>query len=77
MPLSLKFIIGCSLTLSIALGISFHFLAQRQAKLIMGQVETEVRVLFKQFVITRKWVADHGEHIFGTPPFDEAEPLCF
>ena len=26
----------------------------------MGQVETEVRVLFKQIVITRKWVADHG-----------------
>jgi len=26
----------------------------------MGQVETEVRILFKQIVITRKWVADHG-----------------
>jgi signal transduction histidine kinase len=59
-PLSLKFIIGCSITLSIALGISFHYLAQRQENLIMGQVETEVRVLFKQIVITRKWVADHG-----------------
>jgi len=58
--LSLKFIIGCSITLIVALGISFHFLTQRQEKLIMGQVETEVRILFKQIVITRKWVADHG-----------------
>jgi signal transduction histidine kinase len=58
--LSLKFIIGCSLVLIIALGISFHFIAERQEKLIMGQVEREVRVLFKQVVITRKWVADHG-----------------
>jgi signal transduction histidine kinase len=60
LTLSLKFIIGCSLTLIIALGISFHILAERQEKLIMGQVEREVRVLFKQIVITRKWVADHG-----------------
>ncbi len=60
LPLSLKFIIGCCLTLIVALGISFHFLAERQEKLIMGQVEREVRVLFKQVVITRKWVADHG-----------------
>ena len=60
LTLSLKFIIGCSLTLIIALGISFHFLAELQEKLIMGQVEREVRVLFRQIVITRKWVADHG-----------------
>ena len=60
LTLSLKFIIGCSLTLIIALGVSFHFLAERQERLIMGQVEREVRVLFKQIVITRKWVADHG-----------------
>ncbi len=58
--LSLKFIVGCTLTLSIALGISFHFLAKRQEKLLMGQVETEVRVLFKQIVLPRKWGADHG-----------------
>ncbi len=60
LPLSLKFIIGCSITLVIALGISFHILSERQEKLIMGQVESEVRVLFKQIVVTRKWVADHG-----------------
>ncbi len=60
LSLSLKFIIGCCLTLIIALGISFHFLSERQERLIMGQVEREVRVLFKQVVITRKWVADHG-----------------
>ncbi|MFO0751836.1 MAG: ATP-binding protein [Thermodesulfovibrionales bacterium] len=58
--LNLKFIIGCSLTLIAALGISFYIIAQRQENLIMGQVENEARVLFRQIVLTRKWIADHG-----------------
>jgi signal transduction histidine kinase len=58
--LSTKLIIGCSITLIVALGISFYFIAQRQERLIMGQVENEARAIFKQIVITRKWIADHG-----------------
>ena len=58
--LSIKLIIGCSLTLIIALGISFSVIAHRQEKLIMGQVENKARAIFKQIIITRKWIADHG-----------------
>ncbi|MEW5746679.1 MAG: ATP-binding protein [Nitrospirota bacterium] len=58
--LHLKFIIGCSLTLVIALGVSFYLIAQRQERLIMSQVENEARVLFKQIVLTRNWISDHG-----------------
>lgn len=58
--LSLKLIIGCSITLIIALSISFYLIAKRQEKLIMGQIEKEARAIFKQIVITRRWIADHG-----------------
>ncbi|MCL4456101.1 MAG: DUF3365 domain-containing protein [Nitrospirae bacterium] len=58
--LSLKLIIGCSITLAVVLGISFYVIAHRQEKLIMGQVENKARAIFKQIIITRKWIADHG-----------------
>lgn len=58
--LSSKIVLGCSLTLVAALGISFSIIAFRQERLIMGQLENEARVLFKQIVITREWIADHG-----------------
>jgi signal transduction histidine kinase len=60
LSLSLKFVIGCSLILSIALGLSFYALSQRQERLIMEQVEREARALFTQILITRSWIADHG-----------------
>lgn len=58
--LSTKFIIGCGLTLTIALALSFYLLGKQQEKLIMGQVENKARAIFKQIIITRKWIADHG-----------------
>lgn len=60
LSLSLKLIIGCSITLAITLGISFYIIARQQERLIMNQVENEARAIFKQIVITRKWIADHG-----------------
>jgi signal transduction histidine kinase len=74
LTLSMKFIIGCSLTLIIALGISFYALAQRQERLIIGQVENEARVLFKQIVLTRKWIADHGGIFVEKFPWTKASP---
>jgi signal transduction histidine kinase len=58
--LSIKIILGCSLTLIIALGISFYFLTKKQERIIMEQAEKEARAIFKQIVIARKWIADHG-----------------
>jgi signal transduction histidine kinase len=72
--LSLKFIIGCSITLIIALGISFYAVAQRQERLIMGQVENEARAIFKQIVITRKWIADHGGIFVEKLPWVKSNP---
>ena len=60
LSLSFKLIMGCSIALIIALGISFYVISQRQERLIIKQVENEARVILKQVVMTRKWIADHG-----------------
>lgn len=72
--LSTKLIMGCSITLAIALGISFYVIAQRQERLIMGQVENEARAIFKQIVITRKWIADHGGIFVEKLPWIKPNP---
>jgi signal transduction histidine kinase len=72
--LSTKLIIGCSITLIAALSISFYFIAQRQERLIMGQVENEARAIFKQIVITRKWIADHGGIFVERLPWIKPSP---
>lgn len=60
MNLSFKIIFWCALTLIIALGTAFYFVSSMQERLIMGQIENEARAIFKQIVITRQWIADHG-----------------
>ncbi len=72
--LNLKFIIGCSATLITALGISFFVIAHHQEKLIMGQVENEARAIFRQTVITRKWISDHGGIFVEKLPWAKAAP---
>lgn len=72
--LSAKFIIACSLTLVVALGISFYFIAKRQERLIMMQVENEARAIFKQIVITREWIADHGGVFVQRLPWMKPNP---
>jgi hypothetical protein len=74
LPLLAKFIIGVSGILIVALGISFAIIAYRQEALIMGQVEREARVLFRQVVITRKWIADHGGVYIEKMPWMKTSP---
>lgn len=59
-PLIVKFLVGIAGTLTAALLAAFFVLAQQQERLIMAQIEREARVLFRQVVITRAWIADHG-----------------
>ncbi|MBE0597208.1 MAG: DUF3365 domain-containing protein [Desulfuromonadales bacterium] len=58
--LSLKFVVGCSLTLLTALSATFYVINERQERLILQQVENEARAVFHQIVVMRKWIADHG-----------------
>jgi hypothetical protein len=74
LSLSLKLILGCSITLAIALGISFYVIAMHQEKLIIGRAENEARAIFKQIVITRKWIADHGGVFVEKLPWVQPNP---
>lgn len=72
--LSLKFIIGTGIVLTMALGMSFYVLAQRQEKLMISQIENEARILFKQIVLTRRWIADHGGIFVERLPWVKPNP---
>lgn len=58
--LSLKFVIGIAAALTIAMGVSLFFISKKHELLITQQVDLQAKVLFKQVVLTRKWIADHG-----------------
>ncbi|MBI5409497.1 MAG: DUF3365 domain-containing protein [Nitrospirae bacterium] len=58
--LSLKFIIGTGVALTVAMGVTLYFLSMKHEKLVLNQVDLQAKALFKQIVLTRKWIADHG-----------------
>ncbi len=74
LSLSTKIIMGCSITLIAALGISFYIIAHHQERLIIGQIENEARAIFKQIVITRGWIADHGGVFVEKLPWVKPNP---
>jgi signal transduction histidine kinase len=72
--LSLKFIIGIAVTLTIAMGVSLYFISQKHEKLVFEQLDIQAKALFKQIVLTRKWIADHGGVFVEKFPWKEASP---
>lgn len=58
--LTWKLVIGCGLALVTTMAATFYFINLRQERLILRQAENEARAIFRQIIITRKWVADHG-----------------
>ncbi|MDF1613593.1 sensor histidine kinase [Desulfurivibrio dismutans] len=68
MSLSYKLIIGCVLTLLVTMSVTFYLISLRQDRLIVQQAENEARTIFRQIIITRKWVADHGGIFVREPP---------
>ena len=60
MSLSLKFVIGVAVVLTAAMGVSIYFIDRNHEKLVLEQVDQQARALFRQIVLTREWIADHG-----------------
>lgn len=58
--ISAKFLLTSGLLLLLCLGISFYIIARHQESLILEQAENEAKAIFRQIILTRKWVADHG-----------------
>ncbi|NOY53208.1 MAG: DUF3365 domain-containing protein [Deltaproteobacteria bacterium] len=42
------------------LGTTFYVIEKRQERLLFDQVTSQARILFKQIIVTRLWVAQHG-----------------
>ena len=72
--LSLKFIIGTAFVLTLAMGVSIHFISQKHKSLIIEQLDIQARTLFSQIVLTRKWIADHGGIFIEKYPWKDPSP---
>ena len=72
--LSFKFIVGCSLTLLATLGATFYVFNERQEQLIIRQAENEARAVFRQIVLMRRWIADHGGVFVERLPRSQPSP---
>jgi signal transduction histidine kinase len=58
--LSQKYILFTTVILLVVMGITLGVIAKRHEQLVMAQTEMQAKALFRQIVITRRWIADHG-----------------
>jgi len=59
MPLKGKFILAVVAILTLSYGVLALYTSHLQNRLIIGQAEQQARMLYRQIVLTRQWVADH------------------
>ena len=74
MKLRVKFIIANGAILLLSYGLLFLYSSNKQHDLIYGQARQQARMLHRQVLLTRKWVADHhglyvmqSEHALPNP----------
>lgn len=72
--LSLKFVIGIAIVLAVTTGSSIYFINKNREKLVMEQIDQQARALFRQIVLTRKWISDHGGVFVEKVPWKEPSP---
>jgi signal transduction histidine kinase len=72
--LSSKFVIGVAVVLTIAMGVSIYFIDKNHEMLVMEQLDQQAKALFKQIVLTRQWIADHGGIFVEKLPWMEPSP---
>jgi signal transduction histidine kinase len=59
LKLRIKFIIANGGILLLSYGLLFLYSSNKQHDLIYGQAKEQARMLHRQIILTRKWVADH------------------
>ena len=72
--LSLKFVIGVASALMLTMAITLYFIDKNHKKLVIEQVDQQARALFRQVVLTRRWIADHGGIFIEKVPWNEPSP---
>ncbi|MCL1981047.1 MAG: DUF3365 domain-containing protein [Proteobacteria bacterium] len=75
MTLKGKFILAVVTILLFSYGALLVYISDLQNRLIIGQAEQQARMLYKQILLTRQWVADHqGLFLVQSPT---AQPNAF
>lgn len=59
MTLKGKFILAVVAILALSYGVLIAYTSHLQNRLVIGQAEQQARMLYKQVLLTRQWVADH------------------
>ena len=72
--LSLKYVITITLVLFVVIGLTFWSILKKYEQMVTTQIEMQAKVLFKQVVITRRWVAEHGGVFIEKLPWVEPNP---
>ena len=72
--LSLKFVIGTAVVLTIAMSLSTYLIIKKDQKLVIEQLDMQAKTLFAQIVLTRRWIADHGGIFIEKVPWKKPSP---
>jgi len=75
MGLRSKFIILIGLVVVVSYGITFYRTSRFQNELMLAQAAQQGRLLHKQVLLTRKWVAEHNGLFFLRQPGVEPNPF--
>lgn len=75
MKLQEKFVIANGAILLLFYGLLFFYISQKQHDLIYAQARQQARMLHKQIILTRKWVADHHGLLVMETSSDRANPF--
>lgn len=77
MRLRSKFIMLIGLVVVVSYGITFYRTSSFQQQLVISQTVQQARMLHKQILLTRKWVADHNGIFLMKGPGIESSPFLF
>lgn len=72
--LAFKYLIFCGLLMTVSISLLTLFSVGNNERIIYNSVENEARTLFKQLVITRRWIADHGGVFVEKLPWVKPNP---
>ncbi len=75
MRLRSKFIFLVGVVVVVSYGITFYRTSTFQKELVLNQAHNQARMLFRQILLTRQWVADHNGLFFFQAP--GVEPNAF
>lgn len=73
--LSVKYVLFIMVVLVVVLGATFWTINAKHEQLVMAQINVQAKAVFKQVVITRKWVAEHGGVFVEKLPWVEPNPF--